>query len=69
MSVPNPKAPNAILVSNGNTLLGTMVERDNAFFTFDAKGALIGAYASDSEAMRSIQVNDTLERSTQKYQG
>ena len=54
--IPNPRTANdALAVTDGAVTIGYIIERDGAFFAFDADGALIGEYATRTQAVRSIR--------------
>ena len=46
----------ALAVTDGAVTIGYIIERDSAFFAFDAHGVLIGEYATRTQAVRSIPV-------------
>jgi hypothetical protein len=52
--IPNPRAANALSVADGTVTVGTVVENDGSFFSFNRDGELIGEYATQRQAMRSI---------------
>jgi len=51
--IPTADDPAALAVTDGSVFVGSIVERDGSFFSFDANGTLIGEYATRSAAMRS----------------
>lgn len=54
--IPNPRTANdALAVTDGAVTIGYIIERDSAFFAFDADGVLIGEYATRTQAVRSIR--------------
>lgn len=48
-------ANDALAVTDGAVTIGYIIERDSAFFAFDADGVLIGEYATRTQAVRSIR--------------
>jgi hypothetical protein len=55
--IPNPRTANdALAVTDGAVTIGYIIERDSAFFAFDAHGVWIGEYATRTQAVRSIPV-------------
>jgi hypothetical protein len=46
--------PNAFTVTESSIAVGTIVERDRAYFAYRLAGGLIGKYSTQVEAMRAI---------------
>jgi hypothetical protein len=42
--IPNPNAPDALIVTDGQEVAGKIIARDHSFFAFDAVGQLLGEY-------------------------
>jgi hypothetical protein len=52
--VPDPHAPYALAVTDGQEQAGTVVRQDNEFFAFDAAGRCLGVFDTMIEATRRI---------------
>jgi hypothetical protein len=50
--IPNPNAPDALMVMDGQELVGKILHRDGSYFAFDARGILQGEYRTQGQAMR-----------------
>jgi hypothetical protein len=51
---PAVSALNALSVSDGQTTIGTIAERDGAYFALNADGVLIGEHHTRVDAMRAL---------------
>ncbi len=51
--IPSARAPGALTVCDGTTMIGGIVVR-GSFFAFAADGILLGEFATQQEAMRAI---------------
>jgi hypothetical protein len=52
--IPRADTPGALSVSDGSDTVGFIVAIDGSHFAFDVEHVLVGAYASQREAMRAI---------------
>ncbi len=52
--IPEPHAAGALTVTDGQDMIGTIVERDHSHFAFDTGGVLVGEYRTRAEAMRAL---------------
>lgn len=53
-SIPSQHAAGALSVHDGVVFVGTVVDGEGSFFSFDRDGVLLGEYRSQAEAMRII---------------
>ena len=51
---PNPNAPNALSIYDGQERAGTVIRQGEEFFAFNADGECIGVFDSMIEATRKI---------------
>lgn len=56
--LPDPHAPHALTVTDGQERAGSVVRQDNEYFAFDAEGECLGAFDTVIEAARSIPAAD-----------
>jgi hypothetical protein len=52
--IPDPHAPDALTVTDGQERAGSVVRQDDEFFAFDAEGKCLGAFDTAIEAVRRI---------------
>ena len=52
--LPNPFAPYALTVTDGQERVGSIVRQDDEFFGFDAEGKCLGVFNTTIEAVRRI---------------
>ena len=51
---PNPNAPNALSIYDGQERAGTVIRQGEEFFAFDAAGKCVGSFDNMLEATRKI---------------
>lgn len=52
--LPDPHAPHALAVTDGQQQVGTVVRQGDEFFAFDAAGKCLGVFDTTIEAVRRI---------------
>ncbi len=52
--LPDPYAPYALTVTDGQEHIGSVVRQDDEFFAFDAEGKCLGVFDTTIEAARCI---------------
>ena len=52
--LPDPHAPHALAVTDGQQTVGSVVRQGDEFFCFDAEGKCLGVFDTAIEAVRRI---------------
>jgi hypothetical protein len=50
-NIPSASAPGALAVTDGTVAVGSIVERDRAFFAFNVDGVLLGTFSTQRMAV------------------
>jgi hypothetical protein len=60
--IPKLNVATALAIYDGAELAGFIVRHDGAYFSYDSTHTLIGEYASQGEASRSIPITSSPQR-------